>query len=51
MFIGLGYIGVPTAIIANKHGIKLIGVNTYPKVTERQAKENCTSLNQIWRRC
>ncbi len=33
-FMGLGYIGLPTAIIAAKHGIKVIGVDINPKVVE-----------------
>lgn len=33
-FIGLGYIGLPTAIIAAKHGIKVVGVDINPKVVE-----------------
>lgn len=33
-FIGLGYIGLPTAIIAAKHGIKTIGVDINPHVVE-----------------
>ncbi len=33
-FMGLGYIGLPTAIIAAKHGIKIIGVDINPKVVE-----------------
>ena len=31
-FIGLGYIGLPTAIIAAKHGIDVLGVDTNPDV-------------------
>ena len=31
---GLGYIGLPTAIIAAKHGIQVIGVDINPKVVE-----------------
>lgn len=31
---GLGYIGLPTAIIAAKHGIKITGVDINPKVVE-----------------
>ena len=31
---GLGYIGLPTAIIAAKHGIKVTGVDINPKVVE-----------------
>lgn len=33
-FIGLGYIGLPTAIIAAKHGIQVVGVDINPKVVE-----------------
>ena len=33
-FIGLGYIGLPTAIITAKHGIKTIGVDINPHVVE-----------------
>ncbi len=32
---GLGYIGLPTAIIAAKHGIKVIGVDINPSVVEK----------------
>ena len=31
---GLGYIGLPTAIIAARHGIEVIGVDINPKVVE-----------------
>ena len=31
---GLGYIGLPTAIIAAKHGIDIVGVDINPKVVE-----------------
>lgn len=33
-FMGLGYIGLPTAIIAAKHGVEIIGVDINPKVVE-----------------
>lgn len=33
-FMGLGYIGLPTAIIAAKHGFEVIGVDINPKVVE-----------------
>ena len=33
-FMGLGYIGLPTAIIAAKHGIQVVGVDINPKVVE-----------------
>ena len=33
-FMGLGYIGLPTAIIAAKNGIKVTGVDINPKVVE-----------------
>lgn len=31
---GLGYIGLPTAIIAAKHGVQVVGVDINPKVVE-----------------
>ena len=31
---GLGYIGLPTAIIAAKHGVEIVGVDINPKVVE-----------------
>lgn len=34
-FMGLGYIGLPTAIIAAKHGIQIIGVDINPAVVEK----------------
>ena len=33
-FMGLGYIGLPTAIIAAKHGVRVTGVDINPKVVE-----------------
>ena len=33
-FMGLGYIGLPTAIIAAKHGVQVHGVDINPKVVE-----------------
>ena len=33
-FMGLGYIGLPTAIIAAKHGIEILGVDINPQVVE-----------------
>ena len=33
-FMGLGYIGLPTAIIAAKHGIQVTGVDINPKVVQ-----------------
>ena len=33
-FMGLGYIGLPTAIIAAKHGVDVTGVDINPKVVE-----------------
>ena len=33
-FMGLGYIGLPTAIIAAKHGIQIVGVDINPTVVE-----------------
>lgn len=34
-FMGLGYIGLPTAIIAAKHGVEVIGVDINPAVVEK----------------
>ncbi|MBR4721925.1 MAG: UDP-N-acetyl-D-mannosamine dehydrogenase [Muribaculaceae bacterium] len=34
-FMGLGYIGLPTAIIAARHGIEIIGVDINPAVVEK----------------
>lgn len=34
-FMGLGYIGLPTAIIAAKHGVNVIGVDINPSVVEQ----------------
>ena len=34
-FMGLGYIGLPTAIIAAKHGVLVIGVDINPSVVEK----------------
>ena len=33
-FMGLGYIGLPTAIIAAKHGLQVVGVDLNPDVVE-----------------
>lgn len=33
-FMGLGYIGLPTAIVAAKHGVKIVGVDINPHVVE-----------------
>ena len=37
-FMGLGYIGLPTAIIAAKHGVEIVGVDINPKVVEMTNK-------------
>lgn len=34
-FMGLGYIGLPTAIIAAQQGVQIIGVDINPKVVEK----------------
>ncbi len=34
-FIGLGYIGLPTAIIAAKHGVEVVGVDTNSEIVEK----------------
>ena len=31
---GLGYIGLPSAIIAAKHGLEVVGVDIKPEVVE-----------------
>lgn len=33
-FMGLGYIGLPTAIIAAKHGVEVVGVDVNPSVVD-----------------
>lgn len=43
-FLGLGYIGLPTAIIAAKHGVKVCGVDINPDVV---AKTNAGELHII----
>ena len=37
-FMGLGYIGLPTAIIAAKHGVRVTGVDINPKVVADPGK-------------
>ena len=37
-FMGLGYIGLPTAIIAAEHGIDVVGVDINPQVVEMTNK-------------
>ena len=39
MFMGLGYIGLPTAIIAAKHGVDVVGVDINPKVVENSSRD------------
>ena len=34
-FMGLGYIGLPTSIIAARHGINVHGVDVNPAVVEK----------------
>ena len=43
-FMGLGYIGLPTAIIAARHGIEVIGVDINPQVV---AKTNAGELHIV----
>ena len=43
-FMGLGYIGLPTAIIAAKHGIQVTGVDINPKVVELTNQGKCVIL-------
>ncbi len=33
-FIGLGYIGLPTAAVVAQHGIKVLGVDVNPRTIE-----------------
>ena len=33
-FMGLGYIGLPTSIIAARHGVQVVGVDINPQVVE-----------------
>ncbi|MGM9869244.1 MAG: UDP-N-acetyl-D-mannosamine dehydrogenase [Sodaliphilus sp.] len=37
-FMGLGYIGLPTAIIASRHGVSVCGVDINPDVVEKTNK-------------
>ena len=37
-FMGLGYIGLPTSIIAAKHGVKIIGVDINSQVVNMSNK-------------
>lgn len=37
-FLGLGYIGLPTAIIASRHGVSVCGVDINPDVVEKTNK-------------
>ena len=41
-FMGLGYIGLPTAIIAAKHGVEVVGVDVNADVVEVTTSENDT---------
>ena len=48
-FMGLGYIGLPTAIIAAKHGVKITGVDINPKVVEMTSYTGGASSTESWR--
>jgi UDP-N-acetyl-D-mannosaminuronic acid dehydrogenase len=39
-FMGLGYIGLPTAIIAAKHGIEVVGVDVNQAVVDKTNSGN-----------
>ena len=39
-FMGLGYIGLPTAIIAAKHGVEVVGVDVNQKVVDKTNSGN-----------
>ena len=48
-FMGLGYIGLPTAIIASRHGVCVCGVDINPDVV---AKTNKGLLHIVaWANC
>lgn len=48
-FMGLGYIGLPTAIIAAKHGVNVLGVDINSGVVEMTNQVNFILLNPVWK--
>ena len=46
-FMGLGYIGLPTAIIAAKHGVQVTGVDINPKVVEMTNQGKSVSYTHL----
>ena len=53
-FMGLGYIGLPTAIIAAEHGVEIAGVDINDKVVsdkltvaQRKATAKSTKLSKL----
>ena len=46
-FMGLGYIGLPTSIIAAKNGIQILGVDINPKVVEK-TNANIERSSYVW---
>ena len=49
VFLGLGYIGLPTAAVAAAHGFEVIGVDVNPSVVEtiNQGKRLITLIFQV----
>lgn len=50
-FMGLGYIGLPTAIIAAKHGVQVTGVDINKMLLSRLMLDTCISLSQDLKLC
>ena len=48
VFLGLGYIGLPTAAVAAAHGFEVIGVDVNPSVVETINRERYILLNLNW---
>ncbi len=44
--IGLGYIGLPTAVVLASQGIKVIGVDVNQATVDRVSRVNCRSSNR-----
>lgn len=50
-FMGLGYIGLPTAIIAAEHGVRVTGVDINPKVVEMTNAGRLHIIEPGYRNC
>ena len=50
-FVGLGYIGLPTAIIAARHGVDIVGVDINEKVVESVNQGKIHIESRGWRSC